>query len=255
MPVITCKFIEHQRIGNALFIYCLCRGYAEAMRCELQTAPWVGQKIFQNVNEPPITVSLPQTDLDSRSHQPIGYFLGQRNLDLRGYFQHEKFLRYYSRAKVREWLTLKPEFELFAPSKLEPPYSAAHLRRGDYVTDPWLRKHYCEVSDASYKRAIEKFTIPRPVYRVEEGWRKPPEELEKQGVGWLSDFLLLRDAAHLLRANSSFSVWASWLGNGKTYAPVVEDAVGLQECEFVEGNHPCTAGVFRNQSELILKEE
>jgi hypothetical protein len=148
---------------------------------------------------------------------------------------------------------LKPEFEAYAP-KAGQPYSAAHVRRGDYVHDPFVSANYCIVSDESYERAIEQFDIPEPIYRVQEGARPVPPELEAQRLSFIPDFLLLRDATHLLRANSSFSQWSSWLGNAKTYAPVVEDKVGLQTVEFVEGNHPVTAGRFKNQSSLFLRE-
>jgi len=254
MPgVITVPFLHKQRLGNSMFLYCFARGYAEAMGAELQCPDWIGRKLFVNATEPPITQNLHWTELDSLSKQPLGYFLGATNIALRLYAQHQIFIDYYTRAKAREWLKLKPEFEAYAP-KLAEPYSAAHVRRGDISTDPLLRQNYCEVSDESYENAIEKFNIAEPIYRVQEGARTPPPELETQGLGFLPDFLLLRDATHLLRANSSFSVWASWLGNAKTYAPVVEDKVGLQHVEFVEGNHPCTAGRFKNQSDLWLKE-
>jgi len=254
MPgVITVPFLQKQRFGNALFIYCFARGYAEHMGAELQCPDWIGRKLFVNATEPPITRHLHWTELDSLSKLPLGYFCGRTDIALRVYAQHQVYLDYYTRAQAREWLKLKPEFEAYAP-KMEQPYSAAHVRRGDFVSDPFTAANYCQVSDESYEKAIEQFDIPEPILRVQEGARTPPPELEVQGLGFLPDFLLLRDATHLLRANSSFSVWASWLGNAKTYAPVVEDKVGLQDVEFVEGNHPCTAGRFKNQSDLWLKE-
>jgi hypothetical protein len=254
MPgVITVPFLAKQRLGNALFIYCFARGYAESMGAELQVPPWIGQKLFINATEPPITQNFHWTELDSLSRLPVDYWFGAVNIAIRAYCQHASHLAYWTRAKAKEWLKLKPEFEKYAFNS-PMPYSACHVRRGDITIDPVLRANYCEVSDESYMEAIEKFNIPEPILRVQEGARTPPPELEAQGLGFLPDFLLLRDAAHLLRANSSFSVWASWLGNAKTYAPVVEDKVGLQDVEFVLGNHPCTAGRFKNQSELFLRE-
>jgi hypothetical protein len=252
MPVVTVPFLAKQRFGNALFIYCFARGYAEAMNAELQVPEWIGQKIFINATEPPITQNFRWTELDSLSKQPVDYWFGTVNVAIRAYCQNQAHLAYWTRAKAKQWLKLKPEFEAYAP-KFSEPYSAAHVRRGDYVHDPFIAANYCQVSDESYERAIEQFDIPEPIYRVQEGARPVPPELEASGLGFLPDFLLLRDATHLLRANSSFSVWASWLGNAKTYAPVVEDKVGLQTVPFVLGNHPCTAGRFKNQSDLHLK--
>ena len=255
MSVITVPFLEKQRFGNACFIYCFARAYAEKMNCELQCPKdWVGRKILANATEPVISVNLPQTFLDTNPKYPLGYFFGSTDIALHIYSQHQIYIDWFSRAQVREWLKLKPEYEEYAPALGQPPYSAMHLRRGDYVTDPTLRKLYCEVSDESYERAIEKFKIPQPVLRVFEGCATPDQTLVNEGLDWLEDFLVLRDAAHLLRANSSFSVWASWLGHGKTYSPIVGDKVGPNFCEFAEGNAECTAGVFPNQSSLNLKE-
>jgi hypothetical protein len=184
---------------------------------------------------------------------PLDYFFGRKDIDLKGYFQHQIFLDFYSRAEAREWLKLKPQFERYAPD-IGIEYSAAHIRKGDYVNDPGLSRLYCDISEVSYDSAIDHFEIPKPVFRVCEGWRAPPPELQQQGLGWLPDWLLLRDAAHLLRANSTFSWWAGVLGNGKVYAPFVSDWVGPQDVPFFEGNWPCTAGSFLNQSDLRMRE-
>lgn len=239
------------RFGNQLFTYVFAKAYAERMNCELQVGNWIGRQIFTNANEPLVTVRLPQIEPETNG-KPLGYFFGQQNIDIKIYAQHQKYLDFYSRSQVQKWLAIKPEFDCYAID--EPVYSAAHLRRGDYVNNPWMRTKYCEVSETSYNVAIKKFSIPSPLFKVFEGWRPPFQELDKRGLGFLPDFLALRNATHLLRGNSSFSVWASWLGNGKTYSPIVGTKAGLNDCEFVEGNWPCTAGQFSNQSDLHLKE-
>jgi hypothetical protein len=42
----------------------------------------------------------------------------------------------------------------------------------------------------------------------------------------------------VLRANSTFSWWAALLGRGRVFSPLVEDRIGDQTVEFVEGNWP-----------------
>lgn len=254
MPVITVRDLGNMgRAGNAMFLYVFAKAYSEAMGCDLQTSDWWGRKVFVHAHEPIVNVHLPQTEKDSESSKPLLYFNGQKNIDIKVFAQHQVYLDFYTREKAREWLRIKPEYERYGPDQSRA-YSAAHLRRGDYVTDPWLRQHYCEVSDLSYDRAVEKFQIPQPLFKVFEGWRESSSELNEHGIGWLPDFLLLRGASHLLRGNSSFSVWAAWLGFGKVYSPAVGNRVGLQDVEFTEGNHENTAGGFRNQSDLYLRE-
>lgn len=247
------------RAGNSFFQWAFARGYSMAVDAVLQTPDWFGRRIFSEAAEEPlIDRSLPKTHCDSVCLQmglPLGYFIGKTNIDLDLYAQHQTFVDFYSRRQVREWFRLKPEFESYAPNKeITGQYSAMHLRRGDYTTDPTFQRLYCTVSDESYAQAIKQFNIPSPVLRVFDGCRPAIPDLEAIGLDWLVDFLMLRGADHLLRSNSTFAWWASALGNGKTYSPVVENKVGLQHVGFVHGNHPNTAGIFPNQSNLILKE-
>lgn len=255
MPVITCRDIGSiGRFGNQLSLYAHAKGYAISMGCDFQCGDWIGRKIFTEAANDPDTggraIRLRQTIMDSARPDMLGYYFGQKDIDVKCYGMHQKFVDFYSRKQAKEWFKLKPELDInirFGP------YAAAHLRRGDYLTEPFARM-YAGVSNGSYTKAIKQFTIPEPVHFIEEELSMPHVNHSDIGAPWLTDFITLRDATHLLRANSSFSQWAGWLGNGKVYSPVVGSKVGWQDVEFVEGNHPCTAGIFRNQSDLTLKE-
>lgn len=242
MPVISVRELGRiGRVGNQMFLFCFARGYALAHNCELQIpTDWWGREVFPDVAKlPPITVTLPQTELDSVTTRPLNRYFGRTDIDLRVFAQSQCYLDYYTRTQVREWLAFKPEYD----RPMNGAYSAAHQRRGDY-SSPAYRDWYCTISEESYSRAIDKHKIPPPVQIVSEASGRP----------WLEDFLTLRNASHLLRANSTFSFWAGVLSHGKVYSPVVGDKVGHQDVEFVEGNHETTAGRFANQSSLHLKE-
>ncbi len=251
MSVITCRDIGSiGRAGNQLFLYCLSKGYAESVGAHFQCGEWWGRKVFPEAFcDPVVGPYLPQTELDSESSKPLGYWFGQTNIDIRVFGQHQDYLQFYTRTKAKAWLRFYDDFEALRPM-FGATYSAAHLRRGDYVGND----KYCHVSDLSYELALKKFQIPDPIFCVEEGLMVPHKTFQDMGLPWLSDFLFLRGATHLLRGNSSFSVWASWLGSGRTYSPVVGSMTGHRDVEFVEGNHPCTAGMFANQSDLKLAE-
>lgn len=236
------------RVGNQLFLYCFAKGYALAHGCELQVGPWFGRDIFVNATEELPVKNFQQTELDTGNPNCLGDFFGKKNIDLFVYAQHQKYIDFYTRTQAKEWLKLKPEYEKFASEKR--PECVMHLRHGDYVTK--YSKFYCAVSKASYRWAVKKFSLPEPVH-VSDGLRTPAPELPEH-LRWLDDFLFMRDAEILLRANSSFSWWAATLGHGTVYSPVVEDKVGWQDVEFVEGNWPTTAGRFKNQSDLFLQE-
>lgn len=255
MPVITVRSLNTiGRVGNSMFLYAFARGYAERHGCELQVpADWWGRRVFVGADAlPAVTVELPQTELDAVTTRPLHRYFGRTDIDLRVFAQHQCYVDYYTRKQAREWLNIDPDWQELCGGSLGR-YSAEHLRRGDYLSAAF-RNHYAAITDKSYDRAIAKFNVPTPVLRVGEGLNPVPPFLDKD-LSWLADFLILRDATHLLRANSSFSWWAATLGHGRVLSPVVGDKVGWQDVEFVEGNHPCTAGKFHNQSDLHLKEE
>lgn len=240
-----------------MFQYAFAKGYASAMNCDLQTPDWWGRKVFpEAARDPLIDRYLPQTHCDSVVHHiklPLGYFIGSTDIDLNGYFQHQVFINFYSRTQARNWFSFAPDiYEPYKPAPGES-WNAKHLRRGDMSDDATFQKLYCTVSDQSYITAEHQFNI-QSVEAIWDGCDNPDPLEVKLGIGWLSDFLFLRDAAILLRANSTFSWWAGALGKGKVYSPVVGNKVGLNTVPFVEGNHPNTAGIFPNQSDLFLKE-
>lgn len=256
MPVITCRNLGGiGRFGNQLALYLFVRGYAERYGFELRTGDWIGRRIFANVKEPLVTEDVahfPQTRLDSHTREPLDRYFGRSGIDIFVYAQNVIYMNgFYTRANAREWLTLKPAYEALKP--LVPPISVAHIRRGDYAENGTFAKLYCSISENSYDDAVEQFGIPKPVVKVFEGWRPNPPNTPPD-VEWLPDFLFMRDAKYLLRANSTFSYFAGLLGYGKVFSPLVEDKVGWNYVEFIEGNHANTAGRFRNQSELHLKE-
>lgn len=256
MGLITVRNLTRTgRAGNQLFLYAFARAYAAHHGCELQIpADWWGRKVFTNVQEKEISHHLPQTPLDSRPGSVIGEWFGQTDIDIFSYCQHQRYLDFYTRAWVRDWFTIKDEYLAFACG-MEQSYTALHVRHGDYLSNPLFRQRYCSINLQCYYRALKEYDIHPPIYVVQDGGRRPAAELEDQGLEWLQDWMSLIHAACLFRANSSFSVWAGWLSQGRVFSPVIGDRVGLcDDVKFVEGNHENTAPFFPNQSSLYLKE-
>lgn len=230
MPLITISSLGTRgRFGNQMFQYALARAYAEAHHCDLQTPSWVGQKIFK-IDDPPISRQLP---LYNHMSVPPN---GQVDVDLFGYFQNVQCLNLMSRSWLKRVFDFREEWKEKLPK--EPSYYiAAHLRRGDYLSK--FSRVYCIVSKQSYYAACNKFGFDKSkIVWVSEENPKCSQAVQDPSFSFLTDFMTLVNSDVLLRSNSTFAWWAGVLGNGKVYSPLVENRVGHQTVEFVEGNWP-----------------
>lgn len=221
MNVIAVKFLG--RFGNQCVQYLYARAWAEKYGCQLQTEPWIGQKIFE-IDDPQIAQGLPRrSELDVTE--------GEVNIEFRGYAQMQRCMIYTRRDAIK-WLRFRPHLL----SNLTPYASnrvMAHRRLGDY-----FGYGYPVVSHESYIAAAKKYLCPEPTFVSEE-----TAVVDSNFTGelkMLPDFYRLMTASSLFRANSTFSWLAGLLGNGNVYSPIINGKVGGQEhdCEFVAGNHP-----------------
>jgi len=223
-----------------MFQYAFARAYAEKYNCTLEIPSWIGEKIFKSVSHPPISKHLKRTPLDKVS-------FGEVDVDLFGYFQKKEFIDILSETKLREWFTFQDKWiEYFANLKS---YAIAHLRRGDYQT--LYANVFCIVSKESYQKAFEKFGVRvHDVY-----WKMEETQVKWRGMDddllFLPDFFEMINAQHLFRANSTFSFWAGFFNKNKVYSPSVGNKVGLNDVEFIEGNHP---QLFPSHSDIMFKD-
>ena len=247
MATIQCSCIgSNGRFGNMLHQDSFCSQYAKLFDCNYECSPWIGQKLF-GLNDPPISRPLPRTKEDR-------WNWGQVDIDLYGYFQNQNCINILSRKALKERYKFLPRYTEAFP-KQQNYYIAAHLRRGDYVNK---QDYYCVVMQESYLRACDKFGLDKSkiIWVSEE--TQHPNPFESEGLGFLPDFMTLMNADVILRANSTFSWWASVLSNAKIYSPLLEARRGQRVFEFVDGNWPRCAdsrwvdGVL---SDLHLPEE
>jgi hypothetical protein len=62
---------------------------------------------------------------------------------------------------------------------------------------------------------------------------------EENEIGFLHDFILIRNADVILRANSSYSWCAAALSGARIFSPLVENLTGSHDVKFIEGNWSC----------------
>jgi hypothetical protein len=125
-------------------------------------------------------------------------------------------------------------------------YDVAHFRRTDIASRGYVGGHSM-VSKKSYYDAFKKFDVNADdvVWVSDEnnfGYKYHGENPSIGGkkISWLPDFLKLVFARNLFRSNSSFSVWAGWIGNQNVFSPWLHEYSPGKEIDFdfVEGNHP-----------------
>jgi hypothetical protein len=227
------------RFGNQIYQYLFARAYAEKYDAILEIPNWVGQKIFKNVDHPTPSMQLRRVELDSVP-------CGEVNIDLFGYYQKKSAIDILSGKKVKGWLQFQDrwveKFEKKAHSII------AHLRRGDYAEK--FSNIFCIVTKESYIQACRKYGIPEDkIVWLSEDQQKHFPELDND-LQFLPDFFSMVNADILLRANSTFSIWAGFFNMGKVYSPAVGGTIGISDVEFVEGNH---SKIHGSTADFILR--
>lgn len=219
------------RFGNACFQWAHAKSFCEQGGHELRTNQWAGEKVFTLDGYVP--------------KRPDG----SEEIVLSGYRQSQADL-IYSRADCRRWFKLRPEAEAVLDMKLKPrPH--AHLRRGDFH-----RCGYPTVSRESVIQAAKNFGITGPIRFVSDAEPTLRSDFPVE-LDFLQDFYEMMTAPVLFRANSSFSYWASVLGHGTTYSPIITGLAGgveHDEVPYVEGNWPRLAEISF-VTDLHLREE
>lgn len=199
------------RFGNQLFQYAHARKFCELHGHTLATPPWVGEKIF---------------DIPEASRAKPDKVLG-------GYNQDQASL-IYSRKWCLDTLRLRPEIESRLAAHIDTEPFLAHRRVGDYAA-----LGYPVVSERSYMEACAKYGYGSNgvIWVTEETATHRPAFTGE--LAFLPDFYRMMKAKALFRGNSSFSYWASVLGEARTFSPCIKGKRGGVEsdCEFVEGNH------------------
>lgn len=207
------------RFGNQMFQYAHARALSEKLGSALLTNPWIGERVFQlqgqRINGPQVA-------------------------EISGYFQDQQSL-IYTRRQAKDWFKLRPEVEASLAALIPGGETVAHLRRGDYGA-----LGYVVVSKQSYIDAAKKYDIePESIVWLSE--ETPTVHPDFTGeLSFLPDFYRMMKAKVLLRANSSFSWWASTLGNCATISPIINGKCGgetEQACEFTLGNWPTFANL------------
>jgi hypothetical protein len=196
------------QLGNNLFQYCLGRILATEMGYALEAPPIPG---FSGTS----------TTVDGRRYQAPERLISGQALDverlrrerpacrvvLHGWFQQHEYYRPHRQA-IRQWLA----FDDVVPVQASRPTTVVHVRRHDYVTNGWA------LPFSFYERALEQFDALGDLWILTDD---PSDPFFDRFARWrprfthgstLADLRFMSAARQLVMSQSTYSWWASFLG-------------------------------------------
>ena len=216
------------RFGNSLFQYAFLKTYAKKWGLSVQTAPWVGQTIYE-IDDPPVTVSLlaRHERRDPRTHQqlpPVGREFVRT--DFIGYAQYHTSYYRPDRDYIRQLFRVREKYrQPLADAVAEVRGDAKtlvglHIRRGDYghayfPRTPlkwfrqWLAKNWPRWEQPQLAIATEDRKLVDAF--KDYGARLMPDRPILDLPPYFPDFHLLTQCDVLAASESSFSFFAAML--------------------------------------------
>jgi len=214
-------------LGNQIFQYAFGKKFAQLADAEFRHPRWIfGETLFNNIEiTPPLVEGIASLPLDFVPRVDDDFEI----IDLFGYFQNSEHLSFLREEELREWFELHKVFLPMIKSLRGEQKVTVHIRRGDYLK---AQNVFCSISLNCYLRFLDEIGfLKKRLHFVEQKSSDPRDAIV--------DFLTLMSSKYLVRANSTFSLWAGFLGNNQVYSPCVEDKVGWSEdVSFVKGNFP-----------------
>lgn len=209
------SFCAKGRLGNNLFQYAAAYAFAKRTGQPLIVPAFEHAERFGLATEPSKTLmsmtSWVSWNEVGAGYRPIEQIPG-KNLMLNGYFQSAKYFD-DCQQDIRSLLPMKP---------LQGGVCAVHVRRGDYVGNP----HYVDLAEQTdyYEKAYRKFLGMRFLFFSDD-----IHYCQRKFANWHADFFVDSDPVAAMMsasmcgakiiANSSFSWWWAFFGQGRIIAP------------------------------------
>jgi hypothetical protein len=150
------------------------------------------------------------------NYSPIPY---RKDLVLQGFFQSEKYFKHH-RKEIIDLFDIKSFFR-----SLNYKYSVSlHVRRGDYVSDPFMTAFLPPQSMDYYKKALAYIESKVKIdcifiFSDDIEWCKnnfyDPRIIFIEGQLDYIDMSIMTKCNHNIIANSSFSWWGAWLNENE----------------------------------------
>lgn len=227
-----CNIGYNGRFGNQMFQYAALMGFAAYSELDFgipkensEIEQITGQLKYKEKFDLPECFQLKYSYLE----QPPKYMYFDQNkleilpdqTDISGYFQSEKYFSHTKNELTKQFSfkqsILDKSKELFNDAEN---YVSVHIRRTDYTN---LQEYHPLISKEWYEEAMKYFGDDKFLFFSDDiEWCKNNFDISnmfsESNDKYVDMCTMTRCKGHII-ANSSFSWWGAYLGNGKTIAP------------------------------------
>lgn len=220
------------RLGNQLFQIAACFGIAANEKAYVLLPEWRYKYCFKNKKLIPtaeiLSCSVNVYREEMFSYKPITLDSFSKNNKVTtdfnaifGYFQSEKYFKHIE-VLIRQLFEPSEEIKQKLLLKYEPILNkrtcSIHVRRGDYVNNPFYEQLDVNYYDQSALTLEKKTNIDCfLIFSDDIQWCKDNFKHHKcvfiEGNSDIEDLFLMSMCYHNIGANSSFSWWGAWLNN------------------------------------------
>lgn len=217
--------VSKQGLGNNLFQYCWAREIAERKGYALFSNPIFGfPTTYTNINGIEKTENVYVTPQATQIFDIDGIYKHDGQILVQGYSQRYEFY-IENKDNIRKWLFIENEESYDKPDKDD---IVLNIRLGDYVGLGWdlPMDYYINIlKKETYKNAIivcdepnsEKLSVLKDMGCIIK------DNSNHGSMKFLADFVFVKNAKKCIIANSTFSWWATFLGNAdRIYFPNIK---------------------------------
>ena len=232
---------NYGRLGNSMFQYAAVLGAARTSghipMCNISGIPLFAECFeLGSVTNGQIEPDLILNEKEFLYQDIVHNLPKDKSVDLRGYFQTEKYFKHIDE-EIRSNFTFKENIRNAAVKKIPNEVCVSvHVRRGDYIA---LSEFHPTQSVEYYEEALTKFPDHQPIFFSDDpSWCREKfshitndpifiesdkdlnlsSSRESDISGYIDMCAMSLCNDHII-ANSSFSWWGAWLGQGRVVAP------------------------------------
>ena len=223
------------QLGNQMFQYAATKGIATHLGYDFMIPDHdeifddgIGNKLRIELDGP-FTIDCKRGMIPTRDVREPGFEFSKKffdrcpdNVNLFGFFQTEKYFKHIE-GDIRNDFVFKKQIRDECQEIVEGVFNdpiALHIRRGDFLINSG---NHHNLTLEYYKKALSKFDPHRDViiFTDDPDWAKaqdlfkPDRFIISEGNSSYHDLYLMTQCSSFIIANSSFSWWGAWLGNGE----------------------------------------